>query len=305
MAVVTKKRESYVTGTRGLRRDIPPMKLWEKAKKLGIWNPRDIDFSQDTEDWKTLNDRQKEYVMTLVSQFISGEEAVTLDLLPLMKTVADQGHLEEEMFLTTFLWEEAKHLDFFSRAIESWGVDQTDLQRYYPPSYMGYFGETFHQRMNVLYEDPSPVNLIRASATYNMAIEGILAETGYYSWYLLMDQNNILPGAREGIRNLQLDESRHIAYGVWLCSRLIAEDASLFDHVKEIMDEGLAYLQQSTVEQMEKSGEIPFDYDYGQVIEFGMSQYSKRLARIEKARGKTLEELYKTGDEFIHEDTAF
>ncbi len=42
---------SFATTTRGLNRDLPPMRLFEKAKKLGIWNPSDIDFSKDKQHW--------------------------------------------------------------------------------------------------------------------------------------------------------------------------------------------------------------------------------------------------------------
>lgn len=301
MAVTTKTRESYVTTTRGLNRDLPPMKLWEKAKKLGIWNPADIDFSQDKKDWDGLNDKQQEYILTLASQFISGEEAVTLDLLPLIKAVADGGHLEEEMFLTTFLWEEAKHIDFFDRAISSWGVNKQNLYEKYPPSYMGYFGDSFTSTMDALNHNPSPENIVRASAMYNMSIEGILAETGYFMWYQLMDSENILPGARSGIRNIQLDVSRHIAYGVWLCSRMVAEHPDLFDIIPETMEECFAYFQKSIGETESMLGDIPFDYSYDEVIAFAGSQYQKRLARIEKARGKSLEELYGMSEELIAE----
>ncbi|MFP6616049.1 MAG: R2-like ligand-binding oxidase [Candidatus Hydrogenedentota bacterium] len=301
MAVITTSRDSYVTTTRGLNRSLPPMQLWEKAKKLGIWNPADIDFSQDKKDWDNLNEKQQEYILILGSQFISGEEAVTLDLLPLIKAVADGGHLEEEMFLTTFLWEEAKHIDFFHRAMSSWGIDMQNLQQYHTPSYTTYFGETFTGRMNILYDNPSPENILRASATYNMSIEGILAETGYFMWYKLMDGANILPGTREGVRKLQLDEARHIAYGVWLCSRMVAEHPDLFDIIPEIMDEGFVYLEKLTAETEERIGELPFDFSYDEVIAFGASQYKKRLARIEKARGRTLEELYGMGAELIEE----
>ncbi|MFP6582324.1 MAG: R2-like ligand-binding oxidase [Candidatus Hydrogenedentota bacterium] len=301
MAVTTKTRESYVTTTRGLNRDLPPMKLWEKAKKLGIWNPADIDFSQDKKDWDGLNDKQQEYILTLASQFISGEEAVTLDLLPLIKAVADGGHLEEEMFLTTFLWEEAKHIDFFDRAITSWGVNKQNLHENYPPSYMNYFGEQFTSTMDALNHNPSPENIVRASAMYNMSIEGILAETGYFMWYQLMDSENILPGARSGIRNIQLDESRHIAYGVWLCSRMVAEHPDLFDIIPEVMEDCFAYFQKSIGETEAIIGELPFDYSYDEVIAFAQSQYAKRLARIKKARGRSLEELYDMGDELIAE----
>lgn len=42
--------EQFSTVTRGLRRDVPAMRLFEKAKRLGVWNPSDIDFSQDRAD---------------------------------------------------------------------------------------------------------------------------------------------------------------------------------------------------------------------------------------------------------------
>lgn len=35
------------TSSRGLRHDILPMRLYHKAKKLGVWDPQSIDFSQD------------------------------------------------------------------------------------------------------------------------------------------------------------------------------------------------------------------------------------------------------------------
>jgi ribonucleoside-diphosphate reductase beta chain len=42
------------TSPQGLRYDSPPMRLWEKAKRLGIWNPAEIDFTQDHADWQQL-----------------------------------------------------------------------------------------------------------------------------------------------------------------------------------------------------------------------------------------------------------
>jgi len=35
----------FATTTRGLNRDLQSMRLYEKAKSLGIWNPTDIDIS--------------------------------------------------------------------------------------------------------------------------------------------------------------------------------------------------------------------------------------------------------------------
>src|SRR6266540_2741204 len=94
-----------------LRTDSFPMRLYEKAKRLGVWNPADLDFCQDRADWEAMNDERREATLRLTARFVAGEEAVTLDLLPLLVAIARQGRLEEEMFLTTFLFEEAKHTD--------------------------------------------------------------------------------------------------------------------------------------------------------------------------------------------------
>ena len=301
MALVNHTHESFATTTTGLRYDIPPMILFDRAKRLGIWNPADIDFSRDAEDWQRLNPEQQSYLKSVCSRFISGEEAVTLDLLPLMKAVSESGHLEEAIFLTTFLWEEAKHIDFFTRALSAFNVDAGELEVYHSPYYRQLFYETLPERMSVLYHDPSPANLVRASATYNLMIEGVLAETGYFIFFQIMDENNILPGTRQGIRNLQMDESRHIAYGVFLLSRLVAEDDSLFSIIEEVLAESQEYQRLSTQDNIKRFGQIPFKLDYEQVGAFSKSQYERRLARIRKARGKSLEEIYRSGKALLEE----
>jgi hypothetical protein len=48
---------SFVTTTRGLDRTLPSMRLYERAKRLGVWNPSDIDLSKDKADWANLKDR--------------------------------------------------------------------------------------------------------------------------------------------------------------------------------------------------------------------------------------------------------
>ena len=109
---------SFATTTRGLNRELPPMRLYEKAKRLGIWNPSDIDFTKDKQDWAGFTAEEKDLIWLLLSMFVAGEEAVTLDLLPLIQAIAQEGRLEEEIFLTTFLFEEAKHTDFFQRFMD-------------------------------------------------------------------------------------------------------------------------------------------------------------------------------------------
>src|SRR5512134_3119715 len=94
---------SFATTTRGLQRNSPPMKLYEKAKRLAIWHPSDLDFTQDRLDWNGFSDLEQDVILRLASMFQAGEEAVTLDLLPLILVIAGEGLVEEELYLTTFL----------------------------------------------------------------------------------------------------------------------------------------------------------------------------------------------------------
>ena len=304
MAVADTIHTSYTTTSRGLNRDIPPMLLYERAKKLGIWNPSDIDFSQDKKDWEGLNDAQRDLVLRLTSLFISGEEAVTVDLLPLINVIAQQERLEEEMYLTTFLWEEGKHVDFFSRFLGEVCGNPENLDQYSCPSYTHIISETLPAAMSALRDDHSPAALARASSVYNMIVEGMLAETGYYAYFTIMDKYNILPGQREGIQKLKQDESRHIGYGVYLLSRLMSENPDVWDVVESTMNEllmpGLGIID----ETFSHYDPIPFDIDKDDFTNYAAGQFQKRMSRIEKARGKSMDEINKITHAAIEDDDS-
>ncbi|HZS75337.1 MAG TPA: R2-like ligand-binding oxidase [Ktedonobacteraceae bacterium] len=292
--------ESFVTTSeRGLRHDILPMRLYHKAKRLGTWDPRSIDFSQDIIDWQRCTPEEQEALLLQTALFQAGEESVTLDLLPLIMTIAQEGHLEEEMFLTTFLWEEAKHTEFFRRFLDEVAQNRSDLTRFHSPSYRKLFYEELPQTMHALLTDPSPAAQLRASITYNMIIEGVLAETGYHGYFNMLEQNNILPGLRKGISLLKRDESRHIAYGVFLISRLVAQDKSLWPVVEQRMGEllplALGVVQETDIME-DPDAERPFGMDTEDYVVYATTQFQKRMARIEKARYQTLEELYHLTD---------
>ena len=104
------------------------MRLWHKAKRLGVWDPRDVDLARDAEDWLGLDEEQRDVILRLTALFQGGEESVTTDLLPLMMVVAQEGRLEEEMYLTSFLWEEAKHVEAFRRFLDEVAGERTPLE---------------------------------------------------------------------------------------------------------------------------------------------------------------------------------
>lgn len=288
---------SFATTTRGLNRDLPPMRLYEKAKKLGIWNPSDIDFSKDKQDWAKFTDEEKDLCLLLLSMFVAGEEAVTLDLLPLIQAIAQEGRLEEEMFLTTFLFEEAKHTDFFRRFMDEVAEAGVDLSRYHGDNYRQLFYESLPGALNALRSDPSPASQIRASVTYNMVVEGVLAETGYQAFFTMLERNDLLPGLRKGIALLKQDESRHIAYGIYLLSRLIAEHPREWENLQVQMNTLLPSAIGVIGDAFARYEVVPFGLKEDDFVNYAMSQFSKRFERLEKARGAGLDEINKVARE--------
>lgn len=261
------------------------MALWEKAKRYGIWNPAALDFTQDRRDFDALGEEHRDLFLRAAANFVAGEEAVTLDLLPLIQVIASEGRLEEEMFLTSFLWEEAKHVDFFSRFLaEVTGVNG-GLDHYCGASYRTLFYEKLPQNLHALKTDASPAALVRASTTYNMVVEGMLAETGYHIFFHVMDREGILPGFREGIQNLKRDESRHIAYGVHLLSRLLAADPGLIAVFEETMAD-LFPLGYGVIDEIfgVYGEQVPFGLEPGEFLAYATGQYEKRLGRIHRAQ---------------------
>lgn len=298
---------SFATTTRGLNRSLHPMRLYEKAKRLGIWNPSDIDLSKDKTDWAGLKDDEKDLILRLLAMFVAGEEAVTLDLLPLIQVIAREGRIEEEMFLTTFLFEEAKHTDFFRRFLddvallpsplgEGSGV-RSDLTHFHTANYRLIFYEALPSALSALEVDSSPSAQVRASVTYNMVVEGVLAETGYHAFFTMLERNDLMPGLRKGISLLKQDESRHIAYGIYLLSRLVAEHPDEWEMLDTQMNTLLPAAIGVIGDTFAAYDEVPFGLVEDDFVNYAMNQFARRFERLEKAKGATLDEVDRVASE--------
>jgi ribonucleoside-diphosphate reductase beta chain len=287
-------RAGYATTSeRGLDRDSVPMRLWEKAKRLGTWDPSGIDISRDRGDWAGFDTTEREFILRTLALFQAGEEAVTVDLLPLLEVMAAEGRIEEEMYLTSFLWEEAKHVDFFRRWLDEVAEARHDLSGYVTPSYALLFQEELPRAMGALHDDPSPEAQIRAATTYNMIIEGVLAETGYHGFRESLQMNRLLPGLLDGITLVARDESRHIRYGVYLLNRLIASTEGGWDVMNIRMNELLGPAMGVVAEFWEEFDPEhgPFGQEMQKFLDFASTQFDKRMRVLERDRGKTLAEI--------------
>ena len=155
------------------------------------WNPADVELAGDREELlaheAAFTGEEFDMLRLGVARFGGGEEAVTEDLMPL--GLALEG-TDEQMFLATQLYEEAKHTRFFDRyweevldpVAEELDLERTDPtdERYLNDSYVALF-DAVEDAMAALLSDDSPEALARAYSHYHVVAESVLAQTAYYS----------------------------------------------------------------------------------------------------------------------------
>jgi ribonucleoside-diphosphate reductase beta chain len=132
-----------------------------------------------------------------------------------------------------------------------------------------------------------------------MIVEGVLAETGYHAYFTILESAGLLPGVRQGIRLLKQDESRHIAYGVFLLSRLLAEHPHLWPRLDERMNALLPAALGVIGDLFAAHDPMPFAIDIDQFVFYATDQFSKRYERLEKARGARIEEVNQSASAVI------
>jgi ribonucleoside-diphosphate reductase beta chain len=201
----------------------------------------------------------QEYFETMqyVALFGAGEEAVTEDLAPLMLVLDD---IDDQMFVSSQIYEEAKHTQFFDRywrevinpVAEAKGFEKvppTD-QRFFPDGYVELFDRT-EAAMETLLDEDTPENRVRAYCHYHLVVESVLAQTGYYGITQTMGPNEDdpisrdhldsphLPGLVKGINYIRSDEGRHVGFGMQKVQTHLAEDGVdeqvVRDTLKELM----------------------------------------------------------------------
>src|SRR3712207_4905712 len=120
--------------------------------------------------------------------------------------------------------------------------------------------------------------LTRAVTLYHMMIEGGLAQSGQHMLDVAFERLDLLPGFRDGMRNVALDEQRHIAFGVRLLADLYRDDPQRIQDA--IVDEFREVLPMSTC-----VAEIPgWDESYTTSLNYTLEELYEEGARMQEAR---------------------
>ncbi len=275
----------------GLNWDSLPLKLFAGGNAK-FWNPADIDFSRDRADWERLNDDERDFATRLCAQFIAGEEAVTEDIQPFMSAMREEGRLGDEMYLTQFAFEEAKHTQVFRLWLDAVGMTE-DLQPYLEPlpAYRTMFYDELPDCLNALSSDASPAAQIRASVTYNHVVEGMLALTGYYAWHKICVERGILPGMQELVRRIGDDERRHMAWGTFTCRRHVAADDANWGVFESRMNDLMPLALDATGQGFALFDVPPFGLVQDEMMQYAADKGMRRFGTISSARGRPLGEI--------------
>ena len=101
--------------------------------------------------------------------------------------------------------------------------------------------ELLDKHTDELRRDRSRTKLAQAVTLYHVIIEAALAQPGQHFIEDYLKRKDVLPGFRGGMRNVALDEQRHIGFGVKLLRDLAAEDPEVPLAVADLLREVLPY----------------------------------------------------------------
>ncbi len=255
--------------------------LYHKSKR-NFWNPQDIDFGQDKRDWAALSQAQQNVLLHLSALFVGGEEAVTLDLAPYLLHVSQQGRYEDALYVAAWTFEEAKHAEFFDRFHREVVGGSPELALFHVQSWQQIFYRALPQAMGALQTDPSLAAEVRALGTYNLIVEGVLAETGYKAYREVLEKENLMPGLREGLAHVQADEGRHIAFGLHQLSKLLHHQPQ----TQEVLEDVLAELIPAAVgivhEVFAAHQPMPFAITEQDFVDYALRQINHRSEVLQR-----------------------
>jgi len=229
--------------------------LYRKGKQEGTWNPDDFDYERDREDWAQFSEGEQGIFLAIASAFYEGEEDVTRTLAPYMTAMdALDGDevpfdpVQEEVYLSQQVYEEAKHTDFFSRYFEEvFGTHETESHRQDVESEDGYSVKDLYDIGDDLLDAARSGDqrelvhqLGRAYMEYMGIVEALGARRGYHAFDQMSEikaddlgREEVLPGFHEAVARVRQDETRHIENGRWVLQQLAEADPSVVTEVYE------------------------------------------------------------------------
>jgi ribonucleoside-diphosphate reductase beta chain len=229
---------------------------YEKAINA-IWNPRELDYSPDVEDWARLAEERREALLGLTVRFFAGEQAVAENLVPMIAAAWALDRFDWLMYLSTFVMEECKHAEFFAQWHERVPgiLEPEELAPYFldraktiDPTGRFELKEVVHEGIPryareltdaVHAEDRDKIEraFLRFLTLYNAHVEGVLTMPSYEIVVDTCTAWDVLPALKQGYRRIMSDEGRHITFGTFAVRQLLHEHPDWEPLVHDVFDE--------------------------------------------------------------------
>jgi ribonucleoside-diphosphate reductase beta chain len=260
--------------------------LYTNSKRLA-WDPASVDLSRDKADWAMIQrDYGTEQYATQIHQlcafFHAGEESVTSTLAPLLGAATRlKLGVDIECYLTSQIYEEAKHFEFFSRYFHDvFGEEAVESIAALTAAPQAVLVDDLDATTDRVRAETDPVALRRAmveAVTHYMGVvEAMLARTGYVGASAALSDRGWLPGLQEGFRLIRRDEGRHVSFGIHFLREMTTAHPELVPVVQETFERHLPNVL-GTLQA--------FDYphpivDLSVLTQYAMDAYSQFMGAI-------------------------
>jgi ribonucleoside-diphosphate reductase beta chain len=180
------------------------------------WDAHGIDLKPDAAAWLELPDERRERLTTILAAFRVADAAVSEHLEP-FGPAAKNSLVAWVIFLQKR--DEKRHATFFDRvAAEVLGLPgeteedrRTAARELAPPGIVRLFDEELPAMSAEMAE--GRIGLTDGMALYHMTLEGMVLAAGQRALLNELD-DGVLPGVREGVYHVELDERWHIGFGL-------------------------------------------------------------------------------------------
>jgi Ribonucleotide reductase, small chain/SCP-2 sterol transfer family len=229
MATVTPHPDEQLGGRRAVPADAISYDDLYARWERGNWSATELDFSEDARQWREdFTEFERTAALWNYCLFFWGEDAVADNLSPYIDAAPE---VEQKYFLTTQQVDEARHAVLFKRFMhEVCGVGDGStadglraIRHQLTPGFRKIF-DRLDVMADELRADRSPAMLAAGVALYHVMIEASLAQPGQHFICGYLEDRDVLPAFREGMRNVAADEQRHIGFGVKLLADLCRMD---------------------------------------------------------------------------------
>jgi ribonucleoside-diphosphate reductase beta chain len=187
------------------------------------WDARAIDLAPDARAWPELPDERRRRLTTLLAGFCVAEDAVSEHLAPFGEAAKNTSLASAETLVAWVFFlqrrDEQRHALLSDRiAAEVLGLpgatpdERRAAARAHVPAAVL---ELFEERLPALAAELAAgrTGLGEGVSLYHMVLEGIVFDAGQRA---LLDDlaDGALPGVREGVERIELDERWHIGFGL-------------------------------------------------------------------------------------------